>query len=223
MQPMKRRQRWWAVAALAGIVVALVAVAASGSFAGGTPRVIVAGRHDAAQSEPPATTVVDHYSIFQRTASTSDSLPAGVDEEATVTARRQQADATDIMQWATATGETICVVDRYTPASSPNGVRPDTNQSCNQVANLEAEHQLLVQSSLVGGTSSTPPKPGLANVISGLAPNGVTSVTITFSDGTSLQAPVVENGFSYQIVGEPKAVSDVSWTTATGQHYSQNG
>lgn len=112
-------------------------------------------------------------------------------------------------------------MDRYTSPESP-GEAPDTNRACNSAATLEAEHQLIVQASLVGNTSSTAPTPGLANVVAGLAPNGVSSVTIAFSDGTSVEAPVVENGFSYQIVGEPKMVSDVSWTTAAGQHYSEN-
>jgi hypothetical protein len=220
-QPIKRRRKQWAVVVFATMAVALAGVAASGSLAGGTSTVIVAGAHDA-QAGAPATAVMDHYAIFQRTASASDSLPASIGEEA-VTARKQQANASDLTQWATAAGETVCVVDRYAPSSSSNGVRPDTNQACNSVANLEAAHQLLVQTSLVGSISSAPPTPGLANVISGLAPNGVTGITITFSDGASQEVPVVENGFSYQIVGEPQAVSDVSWTTATGQHYSQNG
>jgi hypothetical protein len=191
--------------------------------AAGVAVLAVSANTSAKASGPtPSPAVMSHYSVFARAATNSDPLPAAslvaepqAAEESTITRRLTQSGATDTTEWATLNGEQICVIARSTPSDG----LPDTNRACVAAAELEAQHQLLLQLSLVGSTSSTPPEAGLANVISGLAPDGVTTVTLDFADGTEETVPVTENGFIDRL-SSPKMLQHLTWTSPAGQTIS---
>jgi hypothetical protein len=130
--------------------------------------------------------------------------------EGTLTRRVSQS-ASD-REWATLDGEQLCVVVR---SSNPSDGLPATNRSCAGASELEARHQLLLQLSVVGSTSSTPPAPGTANLITGLAPDGVASVTLLFADGTEQSVPVKENGFIDRL-DSPKSLQHLTWLSPAG-------
>ena len=177
---------------------------------------------NAAGRIPPSASVLSHYSVFSRAAGASDALPAASlirarpAAEGTLTRRVSQS-ASD-GEWATLDGEQLCVIAR---SSNPSDGLPVTNRSCAGAGELEAQHQLLLQLSVVGSTSSTPPAPGTANLITGLAPDGVASVTLVSADGTEQSVPVRENGFMDHL-DSPKNFQHLTWmspagTTVSGQ------
>jgi hypothetical protein len=195
----------------AGIAVLLAA-------AGAAVLAISANTSAKASATAPSSAVMSHYAVFDRAAVASDPLPAAslvaepqAAERSTLTRRVSQNGASDTTEWATLNGEQLCVIVRSTPSDG----LPDTNRACVAAAELEAQHQLLLQLSLVGSTSSTPPEAGLANVISGLAPDGVTNVTLHFADGTGQTVPVTENGFVDRL-DSPKMLQHLTWTSPAG-------
>ncbi len=172
----------------------------------------------------PSSTALGHYAIFRREAVPSDELPAvgpvGSLTFSEALTRKQSIEYPEYSQWASIEGDDLCVIDRFTPASSPEGA-PVTNRACNSVEYLESHHELISQASFVGSSSSTPPAPGLSNVISGLAPDGVTSVTLGFTDGSQETVRVQENGFIYSLGNSPKRLAGLTWTDS-GQTFTEN-
>jgi len=173
----------------------------------------------AAAPVEPSPTAISHYAVFRRAATASDYLPpvslTDIANYGDGLTRAQSTRGSAFSQWATLEGDTLCVVDRFTPVDSPNGA-PSTDRACNSAKYLETSNQLITEAALVGSTSSTPPVPGLANVISGLTPDGVTAVTLAFTDGSKQTAQVEENGFICTL-GVAKTLTSVSWTDSSGK------
>jgi hypothetical protein len=204
----------------AGTILALAAIAAAVLvFAlGSSPPVFAAAE---STTSPNA---IAHYGIFRRVAMPADTLPVvNVSDALSSPAltRAQSTGYTQYGQWATLNGDELCVVNRFTPPSSPNGA-PDTSRACNSAEYLETHSQLLVQMSLMGGTSSTPPTPGLANLFSGVVPDGVAAVTLEFADGTQQVVPVNNNGFTFSSAPELKSLTNVTWVGASGTQLAEN-
>jgi hypothetical protein len=167
----------------------------------------------------PSKQVLRHYAIFDRHAKAADALPpaylTGPEPEIGSVTRKPEttkatlAAAEDYTQWATAEGSEICTVIR-----SATGEEPGTNQDCNNAEYLEAHHELIAGASFIG-RSSTAPEPGVVNVVHGLAPNGVNTITLTFADGTTVNVPVVENTFIYSL-SQPEKLLRMTWVEASG-------
>jgi len=210
----KHRGRQAVVAALllVGAIVAGIALI-GGNAAGPVPAASAAG-------VVPSKLALNQYAIFDKPEAAADAIPSYSISPALATnaaiSRRQETAAAGYGQWATLEGDEVCVVNRYTPPSSPNGA-PDTSRSCNSAAYLASHDEILVQASLMGGSSETPPTPGLANVISGIVPNGIAAVSLTFTDGTTATVPVSENGFSVELGQSPKTLADVTWKNSVGK------
>lgn len=116
-----------------------------------------------------------------------------------------------LKEWATATGEELCAVIDGTTL-----VATGAPSSCNSAARLRDSHELLVFGASASAAGSTHTSP---EVIAGLAPNGVTSVTIGLANGTSQTVPVVDNGFHLMNPGaKPQRFT---WKSASGVNYSQ--
>jgi hypothetical protein len=164
----------------------------------------------------PSPAALSHYAVFRRNTVPSDEIPpVNLLESSTALSRALPARVSGYSQWATLEGDKLCVVARFTPAGSPNGA-PDTNRACNSVQYLEDHQELITQSSLVG-SSSTPPPPGLANIVSGLTPDGVSAVTLNFTDGSRQTLSVEDNGFIYSLGSSPKTLEGITWTDSSGQ------
>ena len=69
--------------------------------------------------------------------------------------------------------------------------------------------------------SSTPPPPGRGNVVSGLVPDGISSVVVRFTDGTQQTVPVENNSFILNLGNDPKYLSTVTATADSGARYTE--
>lgn len=175
----------------------------------------------ASQPSTPSA-LAGHYGILRRPASGSDALPplrpGGPNRfapAAAVIRKLPTLDATDT-RWVTLSAGEICLVHRSTA-----GAHPTEGSACNSLSSLEANHELLVQTSETSDQSSTPPPPGRGNVVSGLVPDGISSVVVRFTDGTQQTAPVENNSFVLNLGNDPKYLSTVTATADSGARYTE--
>lgn len=169
-----------------------------------------------AGTEATPTALLSRYSVFNQPAVAADALPTAATERlGFVSARRQPSGYTDVSHWATVRGDEVCVV----VATAAGFEAPYIDGACNDAEYLETHHELLTERAYLGN-SATPPAPGAANLIAGLAPDGVTDVSLSFADGSSAEVPVVDNGFVYR-PSDGKVVAHVSWRTAAGATFEQ--
>ncbi len=162
----------------------------------------------------PSPNVLAHYSVFGSTQTAADSLPSDAPWSASLS-RRQSTRYAGIGQWATVDGDTLCAVSATTATSAFGPGRV-----CDEASTLERDDQLLIGGSASGSGSQTP---GVVTFLYGLAPDGVSSVDVTFTDGTSQTVPVAENGFQLDLEGKGKVLAHVTWRDASGQTHSQEG
>jgi hypothetical protein len=136
--------------------------------------------------------------VFGRAARPSDALPARPAYTAGSGAiaaggiiRRIGPAGGAVTEWGSAKGDELCIT-----VGASAGVASGGPAACNQLAILSQPKELLVMAAGSGGGASKsgdPPPP--SQVVAGLAPNGVSSVTINFTNGTSAVVPVANNGF----------------------------
>lgn len=163
--------------------------------------------------DTPSPNVLAHYSVFSRSQAASDSLPAKAPWAASLS-RRQSTRYSGISQWATVDGDTICAVsETRTSALGPGRV-------CDEASTLEQDGQILIGGGASGSESQTP---GVVTYLDGLAPDGVSSINVAFTDGSSQTVPVVENGFQLDLEGKGKVLAHVTWRDASGQTHTQEG
>lgn len=191
------------LAAIAGIIALVV--------------ILAAPSHGRASTQAPSQGVLEHYAVFSRQARAGDNVLASNYREpqsATALTRQQPSSDQAVTQWAAVEGaEMLCVIDSFASVTRPNGA-PDTNSSCDAASYMESHHEILVQASLIGTASGTPPAQKVANLISGLVPNGVSSVTLGFSGEVTKTVPVSENGFVYSLGSSPRKLESVTWVQA---------
>jgi hypothetical protein len=197
--PLSSRTRGWAgvgLALLAGAVVwTLVACDQSGSATG-----------------RPSATLLSEYSVLGGPAASSDALPRNAGVSA-ADARAVSTGESTLKEWATATGDELCAV-----VGGSTLLAEGAPSTCNSAAHLRDNHELLV----LGAGASNAAEAGTATepeVIAGLAPNGVTSVTIELANGTSQTVPVVDNGF--HLMNPGARPQRFSWKSASGVNYNQ--
>lgn len=138
------------------------------------------------------------FGVFNRPTRAADSLPAG-SAYAGGASRRIGSSSGPLQAWAITSGNQVCVTVYASSGPATGGPA-----ACNTVATLNTSDQLLVDVSTTPATSSS-------EVIAGLAPDGVSNVTIDFQDGMSAAVPVVNNGFTYTTT-DTKPISDFSWS-----------
>lgn len=147
-------------------------------------------------SELAAATTV--FGVFSSPSGTGAALPTSSAYSGGVS-RQVGSISAPFQAWAVSEGDEVCVtMDGQGPASSGGPA------ACNTVAELSQPDQLLVDVSGAPSTSSS-------QVVAGLAPNGVSTVTIRFQDGTSTNVPVTNNGFTYT-ANSSNPISGFSWT-----------
>jgi hypothetical protein len=179
--------------------------------------VLLQGTHsDSAAAGPavPSQQVLGQFAIFTSSSSAVDKLPseAGPTPAAASVVRSIATNSSAISQWATLNGKEACVVIDGTDGAQ------GAPSSC---ADLEApadESELLT----IAASSSDVPntRAGAATIVAGLAPNGVSAVTINLANGTAHTAPVVDNGF-HLLTGGSEPTGYV-WTTGAGVKHVQN-
>jgi hypothetical protein len=201
MSHVQRRPR---VALLVAALVAGAIFVATGAFTPGGAR---------ASAVAPSAAALNGYSIFSRPAQSLDAVSAIPQLPSGALTRRQPSPYAGISQWASVSGDEVCVFVK-------DAATGDTDGACNSAEYLASHHELLVERAYVGG-SATPPTDQQANLVAGLAPDGVTSVSVKFADGSHVSVPVEANGFVYSLGSGVKKVSGVAWTTSSGEALSQ--
>ncbi len=137
------------------------------------------------------------FGVFNHSRKAGDSLPAG-SAYADGVSRRIGSSSDLLRAWAVSTNDQVCVT-----LHAPKG--PAGPAACNTVAELRNPNQLLVDVSTSSDSSS--------EVIAGVAPTGVSSIKIEFSDGTSATVPVVNNGFTYT-ASKSQKIGELTWSDA---------
>lgn len=140
------------------------------------------------------------FGVFNRTADATDSLPAGSAYVGGVS-RRIGNSSGPLEAWAVSSGDQVCVTVHASSGPASGGPA-----ACNTVAELRKPDQLLVD------VSTTPASSSL-EVVAGVAPQGVSTVTIDFQDGTSATVPVVDDGFTYTTT-DSETISSFSWSAS---------
>jgi hypothetical protein len=161
----------------------------------------------------PAPGVVSRFGIFARPPA-AGTLPvdAGPQAAAAPLARAIATGDPEIAQWATLNGKQACVV---VDGSAPGAEGGPT--ACGDIeAATNASELLTIAAS---ATDEPNQRPGQAQIIAGLAPDGVDTVTITLANATEHTVAVVDNGF-HLITGGNDPVS-LEWTDASGAKHIQ--
>lgn len=202
------RVRRWQVALLVLLAVALV-----GLF-------IILSRGDGARSaiaSSSSISALEHYQVLRRAATPSDAATADLPPGAQVL-RRQATGNSRLSQWISLGGGKVCVTVQ---GAATGATGQGTYRACNSESRLEASNQLVATSSYSSPPGSPAPTPGVSSLVAGLAPDGVSAVTVTFDDGSTRTAPVVDNGFHLTISGAPKSVKSFSWVDASGNAHTE--
>lgn len=198
------RRRWRLGVAVGAVCVAAAVVATSEST-----RPTAAGRtgHVALSSAPTPPPVLapsgarvnaaaQMFKVFDKPARAADSLPKG-SAYADGVSRRIGNEARTFSAWAVVTADQVCVT-----VNASSGAASGGPAACNTTAELSKPDQLL--------TLQAQSSDSTYQAIAGIAPQGVSSVTIYFSDGSSTLVPVVNNGFT-DSAPDTKTVTKYSW------------
>ena len=173
---------------------------------------LIASDQSGSATGQPSATLLSEYSVLSAPAAPTDALPTNAGVSAADARSVSTGDPT-FKEWATATGDELCAV-----VGGATLVATGAPSTCNSAARLRGSHELLVfgaGASAAGGTSTSPGP----EVIAGLAPNGVTSVTIELANGTSQTVPVVDNGF--HLMNPGARPQGFTWKSASGVNYIQ--
>lgn len=171
-----------------------------------------------ASSGSVAAALTEHFAALSD-ASTSDTAVAEAAGLASSTPHSVATSDSAVKQWVAANGQELCVI---AADAAVNGGISTPSYACAPIAG-KVETELLIMGS--GGSSGESPFSKTASaptstLITGIAPNGVTSVTITYANGHSESVPVAENGFhALSPAGvHPKSYT---WTGPNGVEHSQ--
>jgi hypothetical protein len=206
----RKRYLPWTVGA-----VALAASIVAGLWIGLTP--------GHSQSSQPLSPTAAGYSIFSRAAVAGDTPPTDLNEGAYTSREQQTGGDTSLRQWITAEDETLCVQISTQEAGSDAEPR-----ACNTLANLQSSQELLVLG--VGGGPATPPSlngEGGESVtkaashlpptlLAGLAPDGVSQVSVTFAGGRVQTVKTEDDGF--HLYTDNSTPTNLAWTADGVQH-----
>jgi hypothetical protein len=149
-------------------------------------------KSDSTQLTGTATTIESQLAVFGKAATASDALPSEPTIDGAVT--RHIGDPAD-SSWASLSNGSVCIQD----ATGANVCLPTQSYTGKPLI-------------MAPGSSAVPDR------LVGLVPDGITSVTAVFSDGSSKTAAVTDNGFTLQ-AGKP--VKEVRWTTPDNVTHTQ--
>ena len=186
------RRRLGSVSVVLGVgVIAAGILGSPGRPAHGRPHVRLASASSApiltAPTSPEVQSAAQTFGVFRQVASPADALPAASAYKVGTARRIATSSSGGPSAWAVLTGEQICVT-----VDASGGPAQGGPAACNTVGELSQPHQLLTLDASSGASGSGSPQ-----IIAGLVPDGIKTVTIDFKDGSSTVAPVNNNGFTY--------------------------
>jgi hypothetical protein len=177
---------------------------------------LLQSQRNLAQSDQttPSTLALSQYSVLTRAETSADALPASAGLIVQVQRSIQTGDGS-LRQWITLDGNQICVVVSGGPLVAGNAP-----SACNSIDTLEADHEILflgASSGYVSGGASADRRS--SSVLAGIAPNDVGTVTVTYADGSTQTANVLDNGFHFETGGQNP--QSISWTTPAGAMHEE--
>lgn len=162
-----------------------------------------------ATAQPTAASV---FAVFGNSATSADALPVSSAYAQYQSRLIGPADGAISAFGVNEGDDQVCVT-----LSASSGVGAGGPAACNSVSELSQPNELLVLAASSGTTSTTNPPP---QVLAGLVPNGATSVEIDFTDGSSVTAPVTNNGFLLSTDG--RTPSAFKWSI-NGTTFTEEG
>jgi hypothetical protein len=149
---------------------------------------------DSTQLTGSAATVASEIGAFQAPETAEDALPSEPTISGTLARRIGSASASE---WATIDNARLCLQDE----SGASVCAPVESYSGNPLV-------------MEPGGANGPER------VVGLAPDGISSVTAVFKDGSTKTADVANNGFSMAV---SEAASQIEWTTSDGVNHKAEG
>jgi len=156
--------------------------------------------------------VVSRFSVFARPVAPGDALPKHAGVVAPITRGVPTNDAS-LQQWLTLNGNEACVV-----IEGKDGAE-GAPSACADMEQPGSADELLMLGASSGAAGSGAAR-GAPSVLAGIAPNGVSAVTVTYVDGDAVSLAVADNAFHTFTRGRAPAI--LTWTTAGGARHSQN-
>jgi hypothetical protein len=184
--------------------------------------VLSSGTQARSTSVPTPTT---NYGVFATAPTAADVIPATNPLSAAVArdvpgaeVRAMPTTIPGLSTWAVAGAGEICV-------AADNGSGPE--MACDAAARLTTDPNELIVSATNAATGAgsinTSTAVGAADLIVGLAPDGVTAVTTHYENGATATVPVVNNGFQLA-ANSTTTITSYSWTDQAGApHSEENG
>jgi hypothetical protein len=151
------------------------------------------------------------YAVFSAPAGSSETMPANLLAQQTAGAeiRQQPTTVPGMLAWAVAGDGQLCIAE-----STSGGAG---SQACAPAATLTATGDLLYTATAQGTASTDSDQ---VDLLAGLAPDGVSSVTVSFADAPTVQVPVSDNGFQLQ-TAQLVTITSLSWEDAHGVSETQ--
>lgn len=223
-------RRWMAAVVSVGVLVAagIAVVNSSASGQAESSRLTQARSHlhtiktadtrgsVAAEDAAAPAEVSAEFGVFGHPAAMADALPTS-SAYAGHAARRIARSEGTAAAWALIDGTQVCVTISGTGAAASGPA------ACTSEATLSKPGQLLVLgpgSLPVSGPPTPAVGPRVPQLLVGLAPNGVSTVTVDSVDGNTATVPVVDNGF--EISTDGVALGELKWSES-GTAYSEKG
>lgn len=162
------------------------------------------------QGSAPSQVLLQHFGALSSPSNASDSAAS---EGVNAFAHQLTTNDASLQQWIAGRGDSLCVMESD-KAVEPDAVSPAF--ACDPIPADKIESDLLVLGA--GGHRGS----GGSALLVGLAPDGVSAISITYSDETTETAPVVDNGFHAASAGRQPV--SYRWTSADGKtHVKQMG
>lgn len=154
------------------------------------------------------------FAVFGTRPTAGDSLPAA-SAYANGVARQIGIPSAQLSAWAVLKDGQVCVT------VSGSGAAAGGPAACNSLSTLAEPGQLLTLEAGEGPAgSSAAAQTAVYQVVAGLVPNGVTSVGVHYSDGSSASVPVTNNGFAMLTGG--KTPTEFIWSSSGGTTESES-
>ena len=169
--------------------------------------------HSTARSDTPTTpaAVLEQFSVFSRPTAAADALPPAVG--ITATASRRISTATESLnEWIATKADQLCLVANGAALGEPE--LSTASFACGP-PDADYSSELLVMDAsahpISRGVHPTGPE-----ILVGLAPDGASSVTITYTDHSAETVSAIDNGWQATPAGRKPA--ELSWTTGATSH-----
>lgn len=170
------------------------------------------GSQKAAQPSPAAVNALSQFGVFSHAAGPADVPPSQAGYAGGIS-RRIASTTGSVDAWAVLTGDQLCIT-----VNASSGPAQGGGAACASAQALAAvgQRQFMVLGAGAGPSGSPPQADQL---VVGLVPDGVSAVTVAFTDGSSTTASVINNGFELNTNG--RMPSTYTWSSSDGATHTE--